>query len=694
MEYEHRDAVRDGDGAGYGVAIDTGGTFTDVAVRRPRGDVFVWKVPSRPERPNEAVSQGLTEALDLVQASPPEVAQFSHGTTVATNTVLTRSGARVGLVTTKGFRDVLRIGHQARPSIYDSTARRPGALVARAHTWEVPERIDADGTVLQPLPERAVLELAGEIRAAGCDAVVVSFLNAYADTSHERRCAALLSQAGAAQQVFAATSVSAEMREYERTSTAVLNAYVAPAITSYLGELEHDLAASRLGSRLWIMQSNGGLIGARAASEQSVRTILSGLAGGVTGAAQWASQLDLPRTVSLDIGGTSTDIALIRDGVPDTMTDSQIEGYDLHMPAVDVHTIGAGGGSLAWLDSGGGLRVGPRSAGADPGPVCYGRGGTTLTVTDAHLLLGRLGTALLDGQMALDEPAARTALDRFAADLGIEPDEAAAGIIRVVNAAMARGVRKVSVERGIDIRDCVLTAFGGAGPLHAADLVRELGMKGAVIPPHPGIASAVGMLDAPLRHDFASNLATPRGGTDDGRPEDPARAAAAFEWLAREASEFMQDEESVPPETVVVEQWVDARYVGQSYELSIPWNAGQDVRARFNTAHAERYGYADRDAEMELVTARATVTVPLTGTARPSELAPGKAPTPSTRRQMRSDGEWWLTSVYRRDQLPADAVVHGPLIIEQLDSTIVVLSGQLCYHDESGFLHIHESEST
>lgn len=671
----------------YQVAVDTGGTFTDIAVVGPDGRVLVWKVPSQPEAPDDALLQGVGEALDQLKTDLSTVTRFVHGTTVATNALLTRSGARVGLVTTEGFRDVLAIGHQTRPRIYDFEARRPAPLVDRDCTFQVHERVSAGGSVEAALDEEEVSRVGEQIRAQNCDVVVVSFLNAYANNENEVACARLLAKQGAAEHVFAATSVSAEMREYERTSTAVLNGYVQPVISSYVGRLESRLEADKLATRLWIMQSNGGLLSCRAAREESVRTILSGLAGGVMGAAQWAGTLDLARVVSFDIGGTSTDIALIRDGRPDVMTSGEVEGYGIRMPAVDVHTIGAGGGSLAWRDAGGGLRVGPQSAGADPGPVCYGRGGEQLTVTDAHLLLGRLGTTLLDGRLDLDVTRARQRLDSFAGELGLGEDEAAAGILRVITATMARGIRAVSVERGVDVRDCVLLAFGGAGPLHAGELVRELGMKAAVIPPHPGIASAVGMLDAPVRHDFAANLAD-----RNADPADLARARTVIDDLTQQARDFAEVE-GIAPEDVSLECSLDVRYVGQSYELPVPFEPEiSTLRESLDSAHRERYGYADPQADMELVTGRVALSLPFEAVRIAPMTAAGDDVQPSDTRSAYFDGDWVDTPVYRRDAIPADLELSGPLIIEQLDSTAVVLPGQRCAHDRFGCLHLTEQD--
>ncbi|MEV0703585.1 hydantoinase/oxoprolinase family protein [Saccharopolyspora sp. NPDC050389] len=672
---------------GYRVAIDTGGTFTDIAVNRPDGSVFVWKVPSTPHAPDEAVIAGLTEALAKVAGHPGEVARFVHGTTVATNTVITGTGARVGLVTTDGFRDLLAIGYQTRPSLYDQTARRPRPLAPAELTWEVRERLAADGSELVPVDRRHLDEVISRIRAAEPDVVVVSLLNAYANPAHEQEIVGALREAGVARSVFAATSVTAEMREYERTSTAVLNGYVQPKIAGYVDRLDKQLSQVGVPARLWVMQSNGGLLGSRVAQDQSVRTVLSGLAGGVVGAARWARQLDLPSVVSFDIGGTSTDIALIRNGVPDEMTAGEIEGYPLRMPMVDVHTIGAGGGSIAWRDSGDGLRVGPHSAGARPGPVCYGHAGIDVTVTDAHALLGRLGDSLLDGRLPLDLATAELRLAGFARDVGLGATETAAGVLRVINATMGRGIRKVSVERGVDLRQCTLMAFGGAGPLHAAELIRELGMRAAVVPPHPGIASAVGMLDTPVRHDFAITVSATNAS------ELPS-VSAALDSLAAQAQGFLAEGEGVSAADAVFERAVDARYLGQSYELRTAWTDDfAELRRTFDTIHEERYGFCDPDAALEIVTARVTVTAGWQEQRVEPELATGDVPEPVGKRRAYFDGQWHDTPVYRREQLPARVSLAGPLVLQQLDSTTVVSPGQACWHDERGFLHIHPEEA-
>lgn len=662
---------------GLQVAVDTGGTFTDIGLRRADGTLSVWKVPSTPSAPDEAVITGITGALEQYDGDAADISRLVHGTTVATNTVLTREGARVGLLTTKGFRDVLAIAHQARPAIYDDRAHRVEPLIGDDYITEIDERIDADGEVLRPLETGDLESIGKQLRKMNLDAVVVSFLNAYANNEHEVEAARKLEELEVAPIVSAATAITSEMREYDRTSTAAINAYVRPKVSGYMGRLEQSIDDLGIPSALWVMQSNGGLLNPRIASTHSARTVLSGLAGGVVGAANWASHLGLDKVVSFDIGGTSTDIALIRGGEPDETTAGEIDSMPLRLPSVDVHTIGAGGGSIAWTDTGGSLRVGPHSAGAEPGPIAYDRGGEKLTVTDAHVVLGRLGTTLLGGRFELNYDAAYERMKEFGKGLGLSAEECAEGILKVIAATMARGIRKVSVERGIDVRACHLISFGGAGPLHGADLVHELGMQSAVIPPLPGIASAVGMLDAPIRHDFAAPVQA-------NKPEVFDELEAAFNGLRDEAQDEMNtgDFDS--------ERLVDARYVGQSYELTIPYiSSWDDQRAAFDQAHEERYGFQDPDAEMEIVVTRlvATIGMPTPPQQKLAASENGEV-SPKEHRPVYIDGEWTDTPIYDRDDIPAGTTLDGPAILDQFDTTTYIRPDQSCFCDEFGFLHL------
>lgn len=667
----------------YHVAVDTGGTFTDVAVRKPDGNMFVWKVPSTPDSPDDAVVHGAESAFAEIgnQASLRNVTRFVHGTTVATNTVITRTGAKAALITTEGFRDILEISYQTRPSLYDASVRRSHPLIQREDIFEIPERMSATGEVLHQIDESELQKLGEVIRDKGFDAVVVAFLNSYINDKHESFAVELLNRMDVAPYVVGSSDISPEMREYDRFSTAAISSYVQPKIAGYFRRLEKRIEKAGVPSDLWIMQSNGGLLSPEDASRYSARTVLSGLAGGVVGAANWSKGLGLDRVVSFDIGGTSTDIALIRNGEPDETTAGTIDNMPMQLPSVDVHTIGAGGGSIAWLDSGGGMRVGPHSAGSVPGPISYQKGGTELTVTDAHAVLGRLGTHLLGGRFELDVDKARERMTEWGAQFDMGPEDAAEGILRVIAATMARGIRKVSVERGIDIRSCHLMSFGGAGPLHAADLSRELGMKSAVIPPNPGIASAVGMLDAPVRQDFSTPVFVEEGQSN---YSDVGDALSKLE---------SQGQDSMPDGDTRFEHYVDARYVGQSYELTVPHKDDLVAqRAEFDRAHQARYGFNDPEATMEIVVARV---VALQGgmTDLPKQEETGSThPGPTGNRRVYIGGEWFDVPVYQREEFAPGAVFEGPLIIEQLDTTVFVRPLQICRNDDYGFLHIEGEE--
>ncbi|MDN6678699.1 MAG: hydantoinase/oxoprolinase family protein [Yaniella sp.] len=663
------------------MAVDTGGTFTDVAVRGEDGQMSVWKLPSTPTAPDDAVIAGVEGALERVGRSPGELTRFVHGSTVATNTVITRDGARVGMVTTRGFRDVLAIAHQSRPAIYDQHKRRPEPLIPKEAIVEASQRMDADGAVLVDLDEVSLAETVKPLATLELDVIVVSFLNAYVNPEHEQRAVAVVQDAGVASQVVAATSISAEMREYERSSTAAINAYVSPKITGYIQRLEQGLTAAGMKTSWRMMQSSGGLLSPSDAADHPARTVLSGLAGGVVGAANWSQHLGLQRTVSFDIGGTSTDIALIRDGVPDETLASEIAGLPLKLPAVDVHTIGAGGGSIAWLDPGGGLRVGPHSAGAEPGPISYQRGGKAPTVTDAHVVLGRLGHELLGGEFQLDAAAARNAMVAWGETIGLSAEDTAEGILRVITATMSRGIRKVSVERGIDLRTCDLMAFGGAGPLHAADLAQELGMQSAVIPPRPGIASAVGMLDAPIRHDYATSVEAKTGAALE-------KLQRIFETMRARAAEQLDD----PQAETNYDLLVDARYIGQSYELTVEFDADWErQRAIFEDMHEQNYGFADPDALMEIVVARLVVTQQLEHGALESVASVTADVTPSSHRDVYIDGAWRDVPIYDRATFGAKTVIDGPAVIEQFDSTIYLRPDQMAENDTYDFLHIRQA---
>ena len=491
------------------LGVDVGGTFTDLVLfDAATNRIHFTKTSSTPANQAVGVEEGIRKVAGIAAVPPGEIEFFVHGTTVATNALLERKGVSCALLVTEGFRDVLQIGRQDRPKLYDWFAQRPTPLVPRAQTFEIRERMLHTGDVLTPLDEAQAREAIRAARAAGVTAIAVCLLHAYANPAHERRVGELIAEEFPDAEVSLSSDVIPEFREYERASTTAVNAYVMPIVRRYVARLADRTAAMGVPAELHIMQSNGGLMTARAAAEQSVRTMLSGPAAGVLGAVALARQAGFENVLSVDMGGTSFDICLAYDGSLRFTKESEIGSLPIKVPMIDIHTLGAGGGSVAWIDAGGALRVGPRSAGAQPGPACYGRGGDEATVTDANVVLGRIDPAnFLGGEMALDAAAAwRAVEDRIARPLGLGVEEAAEGIVRVINATMVRGMRAVSVEKGYDPRDFAIVAFGGGGPLHAADLARELGVPSVLVPVMPGVTSALGLLVADLRYDVSATV--------------------------------------------------------------------------------------------------------------------------------------------------------------------------------------------
>ena len=544
------------------IGIDSGGTFTDFVVLDRKGQLSTFKLRSNPRDPAAVILAGIAQAIGATQPQPVEVV---HGSTVATNALLERKGARTAFLTTAGFEDLLTIGRQNRRDLYRLSPRPRACLVPPEQCFGVAERRFADGTVEQAPDPAAVRKLARQLKAAGIESIAISFLHAYRDGQHER----LVQQAlGSGFYISASHQVCPEFREYERSSTTAINAYVGPLMDRYLGRLE---AASPY--PVSIMQSNGGVITAAEARRQAVRTILSGPAGGVVGALAMARQAGFPRVLAFDMGGTSTDVSLC-DGQSQETTEAEVDGMPVRVPMLDIHTVGAGGGSIARIDEGGLLRVGPQSAGADPGPACYGTG-TLPTVTDAHVVLGRM-SALLGGTMPLD----RARSERALATLGMDPIEAARGVIRVANANMLRAIRAVSIERGHDPRDYALLAFGGGGGLHACELAEELGITTVLVPEHAGVLSAYGMLAADQIRDYAQGVL----GSQD--------LDAVFAGLTAQAQGIGK-----------LERYADLRYAGQSYELTVPWKSPGGARRAFEQLHERLYGYRMASA-IEVVTLR------------------------------------------------------------------------------------------
>lgn len=638
---------------GTHIGVDVGGTFTDVALYMGT-DLTTAKVPSTDDQ-SVGVMDGIEKACEEAGISPTEIDAFSHAMTVSVNALLERNGAKTALVTTEGFRDVLEIGRQARPDLYDLNAEKPEPLIPRNRRYELAERTTPDG-IEKPADEEAIRELAGGLDD-GVESVAVCLLHAYAHDGNERRVAGILREELDVP-ISTSSEVLAEFREFERTSTTAVDAYVTPAIDRYVGRLAER--ASEAGVPVpRIMQSNGGIAEADTVREHAVTTTLSGPAAGVVGAN--ATTEGEAGIVTFDMGGTSSDVSLVRDGEIERTTSAEIDGLPIGTPMVDVNTVGAGGGSIAWVDSGGALRVGPRSAGAQPGPACYGRGGERATVTDANVVLGYIGPGTaLGGELTLDVEAAHDALEGLADEAGLDGAlEAARGVYRVANANMARAVRAVTVERGYDPRGFGLVAFGGAGPMHAVALADSLDIERVIVPRPAGVLSAFGLLSADERHDAVRTHRIPL------EEVDPAEVESVYGDLeARVRAEAATGE----PE---IERAADLRYVGQSFELTVEV-AGFDtegIEERFHATHDRSYGYR-MDEAVELVNLRASSRV---ATEPPRVTYEGGGdPVAGEREAYFPDAGRRETTVYERDRLASGQRIEGPAVFEQDESTTVL----------------------
>ncbi|GCE31483.1 N-methylhydantoinase A [Dictyobacter alpinus] len=662
------------------VGVDTGGTFTDIVLFQD-GIFKVHKVLSTPEDPSQAILQALDdlEILDTIDV-------MVHGSTVATNAVLEHKGVATGLITTAGFRDILEIGRQARPELYSLQAQKIPPLVPRERRVEVLERLNERGEVVVELNEDSLTAALVSLQAAGVESVAISLLFSFANPVHEQYVAEQAQQAGFS--ISVSSRILPEFREYERTSTTVLNAYIGPLVARYLQSLEQGLPEQ---TTLRIMQSNGGSISSVTARSEAARTLLSGPAAGVVGAVYVAQASGFEQAISFDIGGTSTDVALINGAATET-TNGMVGGYPSKLPMIDIHTVGAGGGSIAWFDLGGALRVGPQSAGSSPGPAAYGRGGREATVTDANVVLGRLlPDAFLGGSMTLDLQAAHTAVQAIASRLRISLEEAALGIIRVVNANMEAAIRVISVERGCDPRNFILVAFGGAGPLHACELAAALRIPKVLVPTVPGVLSALGTLVADTLKDYVRTIMLP--------------AEHAQEVVTTVLQELEQQgwqdlaHEGIAVEDVRIERYLDLRYAGQSYELRIPFIQKVEQAAKdFHLAHEQRFGYNDPDEQVQVVNVRLKARgLTHTPEQQRQQSKAGVVAIPlSQRRVIFADAMGALvahdTPVYERSSLYVGTLLAGPAIIVQYDTTTVLPPDWHGYVDEIGNIILERRE--
>ena len=679
----------------YVLGIDVGGTFTDFAlIRLSDGKDVYHKTSSTPDDPSRAVAEGFVELVTRAEVEPAGIQYFGHGTTVATNALLTGSTALTGLITTEGFRDVLEIRRQRQPHNYDIRMPKPTPLVPRHLRSEIRERTYLMGLEDEAPDIAALDEILATFREAGVEAVAVCFLHSYHNPAHEAAIATAVRERFPEAFVCASHEVLAEFREYERISTTVMNAALGPVMSRYLDRLADR--AAELGVVVpKILQSNGGVASPGEAGARAVRTLASGPAAGVTGAAHLATAAGISDIITFDMGGTSTDVCLIEGGRPLIAKEREFNGHPVRVPMVDVHSVGAGGGSIAWVDSGGFLVVGPESAGADPGPVCYGRGGTEPTVTDANLVLGRLPPdALLGGRMPIHKELAREAiLEKIANPMGLGLEEAAQGVLTILNENLVQAIRVISVEQGYDPRRFALVAFGGAGPLLASALARELGMAEIVVPSNPGLLCALGLLVADVRSDFS--LTRIFSLDADAAPETAGAINAAFQEVARDAVGWF-DREGVAPDDRAFERTIDMRYLGQSHELTVRAQAEdfadadlEGLTAAFRQEHERVYGYAP-EAPVQLVTFRVTALAKIAAPAAiggdAAEAGLDVRPEGTRRTWFQESGGFVDCPIYDRRRLASGATIEGPAILEQMDSTTVVLPRQKATADQNGLL--------
>lgn len=665
----------------YRVAIDIGGTFTDVVLLDSNSNELSFaKVSTTPSDRSVGFFTGVEKVLGDSEVAPSAVEGIVHGSTVATNAVLEGKGSRMGLLTTEGFRDVMEIGRAYIPGIFTNylTYEKPERLVPLERVRAVRERLAVDGSTVRPLDEARAREAIAELLEQEIESLAIALIHSYANSEHEERLEQIALEMAPELFISRSSSVLPEYREYERTMTTVLNAYVMPAVDRYLSAIQAGLADRGLPDRISIVRSDAGIMSLTSVLERPVNTVLSGPAGGVRGAAAVARAAGYANVVSIDMGGTSTDVCLSTEGEPALSTDTWISHYPVKVPIIDITTIGAGGGSLAAVSSAGALRVGPHSAGADPGPACYGRGGTRPTVTDANLVLGRLPISLAGGELSLDVEASRTAVRAHVAEpLGISVEEAAQGIVRIVDENMLGALRVVSVQRGVDPRELALVPFGGAGPVHGAELARLAGIDTMLVPSLPGVLSALGFLLADIRQVFTLTRVGVVGAIDETayNRELARMIAEADVWLARE---------HVAPDDRTVELALDLRYQSQAYELPIPIGASLDsadwsnAAARFHIEHKQRYGFDMPNAKIEVVTLRVTAigNLPKPALRTFADAGPDASAAISYQQPVYFAGSWHNTPVYDRTRLQPGNTFTGPAIVQQPDCTTVIHPGQ------------------
>ena len=686
---------------GYMIGVDVGGTFTDFSVfNLETGELFHYKDSSTPGDPSRAIVKGVKDVLEIKKAQAQDVVYLAHGTTVGTNALIEKKGARVGLITTEGFKDLMEIGNQKRPSLYDLQAQKPVPLIPSGCNIGVRERIRYDGSVYTPLDEENVRQAVRQLKQYGVQAIAVCTLFSFINPAHENRIKEIIAEEYPEVYTTISSELAPEFREYSRMSTTVLNSYLGPVMKKYVNNFQTSVREMGIQAEPYITQSNGSIISIKETIDCPIKCAVSGPSAGVVAASFIGRQCNADKIITFDMGGTSADISLIENFTPQVSNEREVEGYPARIPMINIITIGAGGGSIAQIDEGGALKVGPKSAGAVPGPACYGRGGTQPVVTDANIVLGKLNQKrILGGRMEVYLDLAHEALDRCSCEQsGLSRAQAANGIITVVNSNMVRAVRSVSVEKGYDVREFSLMAFGGAGPLHACEVAKELGIRQVIIPPHPGTLCSLGLLLADTKFDMSRTLIL------EGKVENLPKFNEQFADMIHQGSEAL-DREGVTKERRCFEFAVDMRYQRQNFEISIPVPTGemteQDLRraiADFHAEHKRSYGYCNEQAPVQFVSYRASA-IGIIDKPEMTEqpLCPAApAPVPLETRSVLFQGEsdYRPTPVYRRESFIPGQSIAGPCICEQMDTTLVVPESWIIHVDGYGNLKIDYEEGT
>lgn len=685
------------------VAVDVGGTFTDAVAATDNGDLLVMKLRSTPDTPEEGFLSSVNDLLSANNISASSVSAVVHVGTIGTNLFLGQVGLKlpkVALIATRGFRDVLEIGRQNRPELYNVFFKKPTPLVPRRYRLEVSERIDSDGKVLKEVSHEDLKSVTSKLRAEAVESVAVSFLNSYLNPVNEKDAQEFLGRALAVP-IFASVDVDPEHREYERASTTVVNAVLAPIVSRYLEAGEMGLRLQGISSGLQILSSSGGLVDVDEAKTRPILTVESGPAAGVVGAAEIARLLAIRRAISLDMGGTSAKAGCVVDYVPLVLPEIEVggrvhmgrtvkgSGYPVRYPSIDLAEVSAGGGTIIWADEAGSLRVGPISAGASPGPACYDDEGQDPTITDANLLLGRIGPELLGGRFRLSEAAAREALGRVARKIGLDIQQTAAASLKLVNLHMAKAVHIVSLERGLDPREFALVSFGGAGPMHAADLAEEVGINEVIIPPWPGLFSALSMLLSDMKYTYVKGVLGSLKEFQDDKIEH------LFDSMTKDAHEKLANR-GIATQSSSILRSIDLRYAGQGFELEVeatnPFRKEETI-ARFDKRHESIYGYSQSGEDIEVTALRLTVVIPVQKTKLGASSTTHRKMenTAKSRRKCWFSGQWFDTDVYSRDLLPAGSEISGPAIVEEYDSTVVVPPNWECESGDATCLILRRS---